>query len=88
MIVFRIDRLLRAHDWTQYRLEQESGVRRDVIAKYASNQVRRPDLEVLNSLCTALGCGIGELMEFTPDAGARASKTKVKTTKPARSKKR
>jgi DNA-binding Xre family transcriptional regulator len=80
MILFRLDKLLKDRDWTDYRFAQESGIGANVIGKYRRNLVRQPDLTVISKMCATLKCGIGDLMEYVPDKG---------TTKAApRSKKR
>ena len=78
MIRFRLEELLKARGWSDYRLAQESGVGANVIGKYRKNQVKEPSLYVMNLLCAALGCGIGELMEYVPDKGARKASSRRK----------
>lgn len=68
MIVFKLDKLLAARGWSDYKLAQESGIDPNVIGKYRKNEVRRPDLDTLDRMCAALNCGIGELMEYQPNA--------------------
>lgn len=67
MIRFRLDELLKARGWTDYRLAQESGIGANVIGKYHRNLVRRPDLAIVNRLCESLQCDLAELMEYVPD---------------------
>ncbi|MBA2527753.1 MAG: helix-turn-helix transcriptional regulator [Pyrinomonadaceae bacterium] len=69
MIRFRLEELLKARDWTDYRFAQESGIGAAVIGKYRRNLVRQPDLKVLSKMCTTLECEIGDLMEYVPDKG-------------------
>lgn len=80
MIRFRLEELLKARDWTDYRFAQESGIGANVIGKYRRNLVRQPDLRVVSKMCATLKCGIGDLMEYVPE------KAKPKTS--ASSKKR
>lgn len=72
MILFRLEKLLKDRDWTDYRLSQESGLHPNVIGKYRRNGVKRPDLGALNTMCAVLQCGIGDLMEYVPDKKAKA----------------
>lgn len=72
MIVFRLDELLKERGWSDYRLAQESGLHPNVIGKYRKNLVKRPDLGVLNQMCTILQCETGELIEFIPDKKTKA----------------
>jgi putative transcriptional regulator len=67
MVRFRLDELLKARGWTDYKLAQESEIGANVIGKYRRNLVRQPDLRIVNRLCETLGCEIGELMEYLPD---------------------
>lgn len=76
MIIFRLDKLLKARGWTDYRMSQESGLHPNVIGKYRKNLVKRPDLEVINSMCEVLRCGVGDLMEHVDKAKPKAAKTK------------
>ncbi|MFN2509976.1 MAG: helix-turn-helix domain-containing protein [Pyrinomonadaceae bacterium] len=71
MIVFRLDKLLKARGWSDYRLSQESGLHPNVIGKYRKNMVKQPDLKVLNTMCAVLECTTGELMEYVPDRKAK-----------------
>lgn len=71
MIRFRLDKLLEARGWSDYKLAQESGVGANVVGKYRRNLVRRPDLAIVNKLCEALKCGAGELLEHVPDKKAK-----------------
>lgn len=74
MVRFRLDELLKARGWTDYKLAQESGIGANVIGKYHRNLVRQPDLRIINKLCGALQCEIGELMEYVPDTAPRSSR--------------
>ena len=67
MIRFRLEELLKARGWTDYRLAQETGIGANVIGKYRRNLVTRPDLGIISRLCERLKCGVGELMEYVPD---------------------
>ena len=67
MIRFRLDELLKARGWSDYKLSQESGIGPNVVGKYRRNLVRRPDLAIVNKMCEALKCSAGELIEHVPD---------------------
>lgn len=84
-IRFNLDEILKARAWSEYRLSQESGVQRVVIAKFRNNAAPSPRLETLAKLCAALNCGIGDLMEYVP---APAATKTGSATKSPRSKKR
>jgi putative transcriptional regulator len=71
MIRFRLNELLKARGWSDYKLAQESGIGANVIGKYRRNLVRRPDLAIINKLCEALNCSAGELLEHVPTKKAK-----------------
>lgn len=68
MIRFRLDELLKARNWSDYKLAKESKLGAAVIGKYRRNLVRQPDLRVMNTMCETLRCGIGDLLEYVPDS--------------------
>ena len=70
MIRIRLEELLKARGWTDYKFAQESGIGANVIGKYRRNLVKQPDLVIMNKMCATLKCGIGDLMEYVPDKGA------------------
>jgi putative transcriptional regulator len=67
MIRFRLEKLLKDRGWTAYRLTKESGIHPSVLSKYRHNQVKEASLETLNAMCEALGCSVGDLVEYVKD---------------------
>ncbi len=67
MIRIRLDKLLKQRGWSAYRLSQESGLHPSVLGKYRHNEVKEISLETLNSLCKALHCKAGDLIEYVQD---------------------
>jgi len=67
MIRFRLEQLLKAQGWSNYKLAQESGISAAVIGKYRRNLVRQPDLGVVDKMCATLQCDIADLLEYVPD---------------------
>jgi putative transcriptional regulator len=67
MIRIRLGKLLKQRDWSAYKLSQQSGIHPNVLSKYRHNQVKEISLETLNSLCKALRCKAGDLIEYLPD---------------------
>ena len=47
---------------------QRAELQRPSLNQYCNNTITRLDTEVLARMCTALHCGIGDLLEFVPDA--------------------
>ena len=43
-----------------------AGLERTQLNRYCKNDVTRVDLDVLARMCTVLGCGIDDLLEFVP----------------------
>ncbi len=78
MVRFRLEELLKARGWSDYRFAQESGIGAAVIGKYRRNLVRQPDLTVMNKMCATLRCGIGDLMEYVPDKGTIKAASRIK----------
>jgi DNA-binding Xre family transcriptional regulator len=74
MIRFRLEQLLNAQGWSDYKFAQESGIGAAVIGKYRRNLVKQPDLAVMSKMCATLQCGIADLMEYVADKPAKASK--------------
>jgi len=48
-------------------LERRTGVHRDTIGKYRHNTVRLVSLDILESICDALGCGLSDLLSDQPE---------------------
>ena len=74
MIRFRLNDVLEDRDWSAYRLAQESGLHEAVISKLRNNKARRIDLETLSTLCEALECTAGDLIEYVPDKPDKKAK--------------
>lgn len=67
VITFKLEQLLKDRGWSDYRFAQESGIGAAIVGKYRRNLVKQPDLGVMNTMCETLGCGIADLLEYTPD---------------------
>ena len=75
-IRFRLRELLTARDMTQTELQMQTGLAYSTISDLYHNKARRIDVGTLEALCTALECGVGDVLEH------------VKERKPARAGKR
>lgn len=65
--------LAEAKDVSLYRLAQRTGRARSAITQIANGQ-RTPSLETVMEICDALGCQIGDLVEFLPPPEDAAEK--------------
>jgi putative transcriptional regulator len=70
MIRFKLADVLKARDWTPYRLAQATGLTVPTAYRLASEDLEfgRFTTDTLNRLCTALNVQPGELLEYIPDA--------------------
>lgn len=62
MIRIRLAELLEARGKTLYWLRKESGVSYPTLLRLAHNKIQKPELRVLEKVCVALGCEVGELL--------------------------
>ena len=65
-IKIKADALLKASGMSKNELSYKAQVQRTQLNRYCSGEVTRLDPDVLARLCTAFGCGIGDLLEFVP----------------------
>lgn len=67
MIRICLDKALAERDMSRYELAKRTGIQYQVIDHYYKNTVKRYDGYVLERICTALDCNIGDILEFTKD---------------------
>ena len=48
-------------------LARETGISRGTLTRLYHDEADRVDLDVLSRLCAALGCAIGDLLEYRAD---------------------
>lgn len=65
-IRINLNRLLKEAGFSKKRLSQEARLERTQINHYCNNEITRLDVDVLARICTALGCSVGDLIEFIP----------------------
>ncbi len=65
MIRLTLDTYLDKHGITRYELAKRTGIRFQILDKYYKNKVVRYDSYVLDKICAALSCGIGDIVEYT-----------------------
>lgn len=59
-----IDKVLQAQNITRYELSKRTGIGYPIIDKYYKNNVVRYDSYVLAQICSALDCGISDIVEL------------------------
>lgn len=65
MVKLTIDKYLEKENITRYELAKRTGIRFQIIDNYYKNRVVRYDSYVLDRICTALGCNISDIIEYT-----------------------
>jgi putative transcriptional regulator len=62
-----------------YRLvAKETGLAIDTLTAYMTQRVNRFDKSTLETLCTYLGCDVGDLLKFSADPPADSPRTRKK----------
>ena len=72
MIVNHISREAGARRLNIRDLSRLAGVSYSAMHPLYHDRVKRLDLETLDRLCRALGCGVGDLFEYRRDEGAES----------------
>lgn len=67
MIRLTLDKYLDSHSVTRYELSVRTNIRFQIIDNYYKNKVIRYDSYVLDRICSALGCDISDLIEYTDE---------------------
>ena len=73
MIVNHISREAGARRLNIRDLARRAGVSYSAMHPLYHDRVKRIDLETLNRLCRALGCGVGDLFEYRPEAAVESA---------------
>jgi len=78
MVRIRIDELLEKRGRTAYWLAVESGITHSTVYKMRHGKMKTLSLELIESLCRALECGPGDLLEIvdSKSGGKRRAKDK------------
>ena len=73
-IRIKLDELIQKAGISKNKLSHRAEMQRSQINHYCNNTVTRLDVDVLARLCSALNCGIDELLEYVPpgEAGGAA----------------
>ena len=49
------------------KLSNMAAMSYDLVNRYYNNKVRRVDLDVIARFCYVLGCGVEDILKYTPD---------------------
>lgn len=71
VIVNRLSRLMGERRLSIQALARQSGVSYSTLHDFYHDRLKRYDGDVLDRLCGTLGVGVGDILEYVPDA-ARA----------------
>lgn len=63
MIRISLDKVLKSQNISRYELAKRTGIQYQVIDNYYKNRVKRYDSYVLERICSALDCQIGDIIE-------------------------
>lgn len=67
MIRITLDRVLEQKKVSRYELAKRTGIQYQIIDNYYKNRIKRYDGYVLERICDALECEIGQLLEYKKD---------------------
>ncbi len=67
IVRLKIDKLLSELKITRYELSKRTGISYPTIDSYYKNKLVRYDSYVLEKICTALQCDIGDIIEYVKE---------------------
>ena len=67
MVRLTIDKYLDKRGMTRYELAKRTDVKFQTIDRYYKNRVIRYDSYILDRICAALDCELGDIMEYVKD---------------------
>lgn len=67
MVRLTIDKYLNEHGITRYELAKRTEVKFQTIDRYYKNRVVRYDSYILDRICAALDCTVGDIIEYVED---------------------
>ena len=67
MVRLTLDRYLEKCGITRYELAKRTGVKFQTIDRYYKNGVVCYDSDILDRICTALGCSLCDIVEYVKD---------------------
>ena len=72
VIVNRLSRLMGERRLSIQELVRQSGVSYSTLHDFYHGRLKRFDADVLDRLCTTLGCSVGDILEHQPNPPAEA----------------
>jgi putative transcriptional regulator len=67
VIQVKLLELLESRGKTRYWLAKRTGMTQIAISNLCKGDTHRIDFSTLNSICKALGCKTGDVLEYVPD---------------------
>lgn len=67
MIRICLDETLARRNISRYELAKRTGIQYQIIDNYYKNRVKRYDGFVLERICAALDCGIGDVIKYVKE---------------------
>ena len=67
MVKLTLKQRLDEREISRYELAKRTGIQYQIIDKYYKNNVKRYDSFVLDRICAALDCGVGDILEYRKD---------------------
>lgn len=64
MIRISLDKMLASSNMSRYELAKRTGIQYQIIDNYYKNRVKRYDSYVLERICDALDCTVGDIIEY------------------------
>ena len=74
MVRLTIERCLKERGITRYELAKRTEVKFQTIDRYYKNRVVRYDSYILDRICAALGCTLGDIIEYVGEGEDSSSK--------------
>ena len=75
VIINRLSRLMGERRVSIQELARQTGVSYSTLHDFYHDRLKRFDGEVLDRLCRALGCTVGDILEYVPDSQSKADPT-------------
>lgn len=67
MVRLTIDKYIEKCGITRYELAKRTDIKFQTIDRYYKNRVIRYDSYILDRICEALGCSLGDIIEYVKD---------------------